>query len=829
MNVSLPKLSAMLALLLLPLWHWAQSVSLDTYQNTAVSYDFVSSPNSPGITISPSFGELELIETSNFNYSVQYTPDTDYIGSDHFRILRWATSPAPHLELLDVTVTVEPALIQANHDYSTTTAGQAVTIDVLENDLSSNGIKLLRAIPAVNHGTAAYNEGESVVTFQPAAGFSGLAHFNYVICNGLGDCDEGTVSISVMPAETPTEDEIIRVFTEKNQSQFILVPPEYQWVSGPENGIYDAGADVPEYHPQLDYTGMDEIVFTYQGHQLVFDIEVLNLEENTFAFDDRFFTTTNSGISLDVLENDLSVSGSCLSYTQAENGTIVHPNGSPAGYFEYTPDPGFVGVDQFTYTTFLTSCAGDPETATVNIFVSNFEPDRSTFHMATPKETPIIIGYNVPVATFRFEVSAQGELGSAFFLSGEVDTVINGVAITGHNLLIYTPDEGVTTGIDEFEITYCLEDPSSNTCAVSKTVKVFMEILDVGSGEGPVCVGDCVWPGDTNFDGLVSMADLLPIGLSMGEVGSSRPDVTFDYWYGQYADDWGSLFGGAESNVDLKHIDADGNSIVTATDTTAIQLFYGRTHSMVPEVLPYVPYDFILEGPLFVQPGDLVNIKIKIGTADQPADDVYGFVFPYLYNPDFVEAESVRVSWNSSSWLTYSSPVLHMQHNDFGGFLEAGYTRTSGISASGHGEIGQLQAIITDDLIGIRPDSDEIAIEIGGIDGSVMNSAGQMSAAYIQPYTLRVRLKNDEPEQLNEDQLLTYPNPTKDYLSVHLNGGRNFQHVAVYSLTGQLVQSVRGVETNHAEINLNNLPNGIYILEVATQDGLINKKVQVLH
>ena len=140
---------------------------------------------------------------------------------------------------------------------------------------------------------------------------------------------------------------------------------------------------------------------------------------------------------------------------------------------------------------------------------------------------------------------------------------------------------------------------------------------------------------------------------------------------------------------------------------------------MVPEVLPYVPYSFVLEGPLFVQPGDLIDIKIKIGTSALPADDVYGFVFPYFYNPDFVEPESVRVEWNSSSWLTYSSPVLHMQHNDFEGFLEAGYTRTSGISASGHGEIGKLQAIITDDLIGIRPDSDEISIVIGGIDGSV--------------------------------------------------------------------------------------------------------------
>ena len=110
-----------------------------------------------------------------------------------------------------------------------------------------------------------------------------------------------------------------------------------------------------------------------------------------------------------------------------------------------------------------------------------------------------------------------------------------------------------------------------------------------------------------------------------------------------------------------------------------------------------------------------------------------------------------------------------------------------------------------------------------------MNSAGQVSAAYIEPITLRVRLKNDEQEALHEDQLMAYPNPARDFLTVHLNGGRDFQQVSLYSITGQVVKSIGGLETNHAEMNLNDLPNGIYILEVATEDGLINKKVQVLH
>lgn len=50
-----------------------------------------------------------------------------------------------------------------------------------------------------------------------------------------------------------------------------------------------------------------------------------------------------------------------------------------------------------------------------------------------------------------------------------------------------------------------------------KSVKIEMEILNVGSGNEPMCFDDCVWRGDTNFDGTVNLQDLLPIGLSMGK------------------------------------------------------------------------------------------------------------------------------------------------------------------------------------------------------------------------------------------------------------------------------------------------------------------------
>lgn len=831
MNIILQKLGVVLILLLSPLLVWGQSVNLPTFQNMPVTYAFTSTPSSPSLlnAYRPQHGTVTWTGSSNAGYTLVYTPDQDYIGTDHFRMVRWTLTPNIGYAYLDVTVTVTPALVLAYHDYAVTNMNQTVVIDVLANDLSSNGIKVLQAIPAINHGTATFNAQTGLVSFTPDTDFTGVAHFNYAVCNGMGDCDEGTVSVTVLGNGGSQGNEVITVFTKKNKSQFILVPPTYTLVQGPAHGVYDSGADVPEYTPSANYTGNDEIRFSSGTHLITYDIRVLNLADRTFAFDDRAFTTMNTPVDIAIRANDLSQSMCGLAiYDLPRHGTVQLLNGEAV----YTPTPGFVGVDKFTYRSFIGACTGAVEIATVTVFVSNFAPDRSTFEMGTPKQTPIIIGYNVPVATYSFEVTSPGELGTTLFLAGAVDTIINGIPIQGDNILIYIPNDDVESGVDELEITYCLADAASsgNGCLVSKQVKIFMTILDLDLEGAIPCVGDCVWAGDTNSDGIVDMNDLLPLGMRMGEIGNERAGATMDVWYGQYADDWGVLFGGA-NQLDIKHIDADGNSIVTSADTVAIREFYGRTHNMIPSQMGYAPYEFVLEGPLFVNPGDYVEYTIRLGSVARPAEDVYGFVFPLSYNPVVIVPNSVHVNWNGSNFMAYDSPVLYMAHNDGLGRFDAGYTRVSGLVASGYGTLGTL-GIVVDDLQGIRSDASELTVTLGGDYGSSLDKYGQYQSVYVQPFDLRIQLREDEGSAdaaVDLDALLkTYPNPTGGYLNVHLNGGQVFEQVTLTALTGQVVQHQGGLRTQHTVLDLGQLPAGIYILSVTADQQTVNRKIQVL-
>ena len=103
----------------------------------------------------------------------------------------------PTLKKLRLYIDVIPAEIEAIHDYYVTMVDEPITLHPLDNDFSSNGVLNLITVPLANSGTANANP-DGTITFTPAAGFEGLAHFNYVVCNGAEICDDGTVSVSVL-------------------------------------------------------------------------------------------------------------------------------------------------------------------------------------------------------------------------------------------------------------------------------------------------------------------------------------------------------------------------------------------------------------------------------------------------------------------------------------------------------------------------------------------------------------------------------------------------------------------------------------------------------
>ncbi|HMO41215.1 MAG TPA: Ig-like domain-containing protein [Saprospiraceae bacterium] len=827
MNVFLRKHLLLFTLIActLPAWGQLSNRSLQTDQGQAVSETLTALTTqqySPVVVRNAVNGTVQIQIVSASTVQVVYTPNPSFIGVDNFRIQRFTCSLC--VEFIDYTVQVTPSQIKANHDYSFAARNATIPVNVLDNDVSSNGVLELRLISMTNNGTATFAPGSGIVEFTPDADFEGIAYFNYVVCNGLGLCDNGTVTVQVLGDNSNSSD-TLRVFTKKNLAQTILIPNTFELSDGPANGSYNTSGDAPAYIPANGFTGRDYIRFRNGNTDKVVEVVVIDAEDNTIAFDDEAYTSPDNPVEINVLDNDLyGADSGCFSIqAQPQFGTLEADNGMVL----YIPRPGFKGVDWFTYSVNAPGCGAADETATVYVYISNFEPILSKFHMSTPKQTPLIIGNNVPISNFMYKIRAQGRLGTALILEGARDTVIYNQTVAGNNLIIYLPNQGVSSGTDEFEITYCVFDYEGN-CVYEKSVKVEIDILNIAStNEVTYCFNDCIWPGDTNRDGVVNMEDLLPIGVRMGAVGTPRSEADASHWYGQYGNDWSDDLG----EVNLKHLDTDGDSVVTALDTAAIREYYGFTHDLTSAKVPFYKHDIALAGDIFFNPGDLVELDMIFGEEDSPVLDLYGFTFAFEYEPIVFKPESVSIDYSGLTWLNYNSPILQMSQNNMRGLLETGFTRTSGVAASGFGEIGKIRFVVRDDIAGFRVGDEPLLIEIGGGNSVASNSAGQTFGVQVRPWQIQIVAKSQEEIEntpLTEDLLKVYPNPTSDLLNIHLNGGQEFEQVLVYNMSGQLVFNSGKTLARWMQIDTKRFNNGIYVLSVVSPKGVLNKKFEVL-
>ncbi len=803
------------------------TVEISTYMNQPVVYDIDEFVQSPFTVDPPLQGALiGPVLVDNSYYSMTYNPGPGFVGIDYFSLIMTVQG---FPKKMWYKVTVNRSVVTAAADFAETSTDTPIDIEVLINDNGTADILELNGISLVNNGTASFQEGESFISFNPAPGFVGMAYVNYTVCDDLGTCSQGTVTINVIDEDAPVSSETQNIFTKKNTTQVVVMPLDFTVASAPENGAFDPLTNT--YTPNQDYVGEDVFVFSDGTNTITVQMQVLDFEEKEYTTNDKIFTTSYSPVEFNVLDNDFS--SSCFEIVTQPSFGQIEVGVFPVGLINYTPSEGFVGVDRFTYSVKPPFCAGEPEIATVEVHVSNYEPSSAKYFFVTPKRTPLVLSYDIPVSNFAFEVTQQGELGEISFMPGPVDTEIYGVPIKGNNILVYIPHPESIAGTDNVQVDYCLSS-SSGGCSHSASMKAEIFIIDPPLPEGAEghCVQDCVFPGDLNHDGIVNVADLLQIGVTMGEKGRPRPNADITQWYGQYSEDWDK--DKEPGAVNMKHVDSDGDSIISVIDTLAINLHYGKTHNIIPTRIPSFDGNIYLVGDVSeAEPGDVVTFSLFMGNENNPQIDVYGFTLPFEYSPEFFVPSSVQVHFSNDSWLAHNSAILQMAHNDHEGFLEAAFTRTNGISASGYGFAGEASVIIAENIEGFRPDEDEIEVEIGGGLSKVMNSAGQISGASVVGTTLRIKLRDSGDGELTdkaitEDQLKVYPNPAQQLLNVHLNGRNEFQRVLVHDITGRRIMDTGEMQSNHAQLNVSELDNGLYFMNVYTEEGILNKRFEVI-
>ena len=334
-------------------------------------------------------------------------------------------------------------------------------------------------------------------------------------------------------------------------------------------------------------------------------------------------------------------------------------------------------------------------------------------------------------------------------------------------------------------------------------------------------LSDSIWPGDANHDGAANNFDLLAIGLAYGATGPIRPGANLN-WTGQWAPNWNDSLG---LNLNYKHIDTDGNGSINADDTLAILLNYGLTHNRGGSGSSSGP-------PLYVEfeedslvAGDTAYVLVKLGTDTAVAEDFYGIGFQLEFDTSFVDHDTVFVSYDNSWFGIKNVNMLSLsKYHLTEGKLDMAMVGIDQNDRSGFGTLARVGIIMIDDLARKTDPGEWFRLTINNpVTLNSLNESIEVSNPAID--SVFVIQPTTHVPALSQIRINLYPNPAQQYVSLEIKGTRGNG----YQLTDALGRNIKSslLPFKQTQIQLNHVPNGMYLLRIFTSAGTISRKVYV--
>ncbi len=438
--------------------------------------------------------------TPNADGSFDYTPPTDYTGSDSFT---YTATNAAGSDTATVTITVQAPPV-ANADSYVVLKNTELNISapgVLAND---TGFPVPSATPIAGGTTTAGStvtlNADGSFSYSPATDFTGNDSFTYTATNAAGS-DAGTVTITVQAPAVANDDSytVLKNTTMNIAASGVLTNDAGFPVPNATpitNGLTAQGSTVTlnadgsfTYTPKTDFTGTDNFTYT-AANAAGSDTATVNIavQAPAVANDDTYDAIQDTTLTISVpgvLGNDTGFPApSAAPITNgltAQGGTVTL---NADGSFSYTPKTGFIGSDSFTYTA--TNTLGR-DTATVTINVQSSPP------VVTNDTYPQTIIGNVPVnsALIPFSVITNDTFATPVTITGYDATSAQGGTVSmttsgsGIGQFTYNPPAGYE-GPDSF--TYEITNASGNsTGTVNLTVSGMIWFINNGissAGDG---------------------------------------------------------------------------------------------------------------------------------------------------------------------------------------------------------------------------------------------------------------------------------------------------------------------------------------------------------
>ncbi len=343
------------------------------------------------------------------------------------------------------------------------------------------------------------------------------------------------------------------------------------------------------------------------------------------------------------------------------------------------------------------------------------------------------------------------------------------------------------------------------------------------------------YPGDCNGDGRVDQDDIFPLGMFYGDHGLQRMGATNNF-VSQPGPDWANWtdFMYLTAMKNKKIADCNGDSTINSTDLAVVMANYGMSHTTHNNVSG-MPEATSADPTLYIQLPSSGNAgtytaPIYLGTAAHPCTYLYGYSFTLNYDPAFIVPGSVSIDL-TNNWLGNNTNELMLTKDNFAaGKIDAAVVRYDKTQiASGFGQIGTVTFTLNSSL--------------GTLHTSFSSSAKALSTTMFGS-TMSSNMEIFRPINLvggdmfvnwsgvgslaDDNSILVFPNPATDVVNVEWNT-TEVSEIKLTNTLGQVVYINAGHLTNSVKISTAEFAKGIYTLSCKTKDGVVVKKINVVH
>lgn len=391
-------------------------------------------------------------------------------------------------------------------------------------------------------------------------------------------------------------------------------------------------------------------------------------------------------------------------------------------------------------------------------------------------------------------------------------------------MLYYPFDFGTAHTFDFFMYELHLYDTiSQQTFIVSNIVFLFME-----------CENECIWPGDTDRNGVVDVWDMLPIGFLYGAVGMPRDFVITEFdtawsWIPQSSQLWLDI---NTSNpltfydqINFSHADCNGDGIINDLDINIIDLNYGKQNGDIETYnAPISDNNFTLS--VYIQNetvsiGDTVTALLSLDNPTQMP--ISGLALTLSHN--VVDSNTLQITYPSTSFLVDNANIISRQYRDTESKVSTGIIRTNLQPTNSGGVFGVVTFVMEDVLEG---KNEQVSLDIH-IEKATIIGSNQEAIINIAPQD-----RNDDSVQIVGIPNTPIPhnisiqnNPIDHQLTINWNE-QAVQQIALYDMNGRAIaqQNIASSQKNH-QISLHNHAKGMYLLVIKTAQQNIVQKLMV--